>query len=70
MLVFSVRNTVVWNSYLTWLIGESLARARMRCVKTFDNFWFQNVLSNGGDDSENETGQSTNNLSRIYVGAI
>ena len=47
-----------------------LACACMRCLKTFDNFCLQNVLSNGGGDGENDTGQLTNQLSRIYVEVI
>ena len=39
-------------------------------VQTFDSFCFQNVLSNGDGDSKNDKGQSTNQLSRIYVGVI
>ena len=37
-----------------------LARARMRCLKMFDSFCFQNLLSNGGGDGKNDAGQSTN----------
>ena len=52
----------------TWKYFED-TRARMCCLKTFDSFYFQNVLSNGdGDHGKNDMGQSTNQLSRIYVG--
>ena len=53
---------------------ESVLRIRvcasMRFVQMFDSLCFQNVLSDGDDDSKNDKGQSTNQLSRIYVGMI
>ena len=42
----------------------------MDCLKTFDSFCFQIVLSNGDSDVKNDTWQSTKLLSRIYVGVI
>ena len=42
----------------------------MSCVQTFDSFCFQNVLKYGDGDSKNDTGQLTNQLSRIYIGVI
>ena len=42
----------------------------MRCLKTFDNFCFQNLLSNGGGNSKNDTGQTTNQLSINYVSDV
>ena len=36
---------------------RALARARMRCLKTFDSFCFQIVLSNGRGDGKNDLGQ-------------
>ena len=62
---------MLWFEALTYMINQRvLVRARMRCLKTFDSFCFQNVLSNGGGDGKNDTGQTTNQLSRIYVGVI
>ena len=42
----------------------------MRCLKIFDSVCFQNVLLNRGGDGKNDTGQSTNQLPRIYIGVI
>ena len=42
----------------------------MHCVQTLDSFCFQPVLSNGDGNVKNDTGKSTNQLSRTYVGVI
>ena len=58
----------VWSSFM--MNRRVRVRVSMRCVETFDSFCFQNVLSNGDGDSKNNKGQSTNQLSRIYVEVI
>ena len=47
-----------------------LARVCMRCVQMFDSFCFQNVLPDRDSGGKNDTGRSTNQLFRIYVGVI
>ena len=49
---------------------RDLAHVRLHCLKTFDSACFQYVLSNGGDDGKNDTGQSPYQLPRVYVGVI
>ena len=46
---------------------QVLARPRKRCAQTLDSLCFQNELSKGGGDGKNDTGQLTNQLSKIYV---
>ena len=46
------------------------ARTRRRCLKAFDSFCFQNVLSKGGGDSKIDTGQTTNQLPKVNVGVV